>query len=458
MKHVIRIALMVLFIPMAASAQWQFAGVFPDSTTYTNSHGMVVDADGKLWNGPYYSNLYDNERRSEIFIFNADGTQTDFSPMHMITVADTTFRFGSVTGMNKGVDGNIYVAMHGFRLTAATEGAVVGGVWNTSRAFILVLNPADGSLVEIVDVTAERVPATATASSVSHAPNRPAVTEDGFVAISYVFPASPIVILDPSDDWNVVSTVTSDKLGFSRSLEISADGTMIFNPQTEAYTEGGTPGHIQVLEGDDVFSEYSVGLPLATGTDPGAISRYPNSNILFASGAGSGNAPLSDATIGFRVYGYSLDSRSVVDYFDWNYGSDNDAYRIPRGLAFSEDGLTAYFGSFNAGSGNIQKFTRSEPVSIERGGEIASGFTLEQNYPNPFNPTTTISYTLGDAGMTTIRVYDMLGRVVATLVNQEMPAGTHNVNFNAANLGSGVYLYELTSGNVRLTNKMTLVK
>jgi hypothetical protein len=277
--------------------------------------------------------------------------------------------------------------------------------------------------------------------------------------LSFVFPASPIVVLDPSDNWAELNRVTDNKLGFSRTLEVNNDGSQIFNPQTDAYEEGGPAGHIQVWEGG-VFDEYTVGLPIAQGANPGAIARYPNSNILYFSGAGVGNNPDAvEPWVSSRYYGYSLDSASLLEgsEFEWNYG-EATVYQVPRSMAFSPDGLSAYVGSFNNGALSLQKFTRAEPVSIDRGQEIPEGFALEQNYPNPFNPTTAIRYSIGEAGMTTLRVFDMLGRVVATLVNQDMPAGTHNVTFNADQLGSGVYLYELTSGNVRLTNKMTLVK
>lgn len=453
MKHVIRIALMVLFIPMAASAQWQFAGVFPDSTINTNAHGLAVDTDGKVWVGNYYNTLFaeESERRTLVRVFESDGTEADFSPLWYSTVGDSTLRFGAITGLNVGIDGNIYLSSHGYRFTSSTS-AIEGDAWNQLRSFIHVIDSQTGQAERVIELTYPRIETSA------HAPNRVAVTEDGFVVVSFVFGASPILILDPNDDWNILNTVTTNKFGISRTVEVSADGTQIFNPQTEPIEAGGAPGHIQVLESSSVFDEYSVGNPLIDGAMVGAISRYPNSEILYFSGGGIGGA--ADATeplYSNTYYGFSLNSRQIIDEFSWNYG-EATTYQVPRSIAFSHDGLTAYVGSFNNGPLSLQKFTRSEPVSIERGGEIASGFALEQNYPNPFNPTTTISYTLGDAGMTTIRVYDMLGRVVATLVNQEMPAGTHNVNFNAANLGSGIYLYELTSGNVRLTNKMTLVK
>jgi hypothetical protein len=454
MKHVIRITMMMLLVPMAASAQWEFAGVFPDSTVNTNAHGLTVDNDGKVWVGNYYNTLFeaDAERRVLLRVFESDGTEVEFSPLYSSAVGDSTLRFGAITGLNVGADGNIYLATHGFRFSSAT-GTIAGDAWNTSRSFIHIINPEDGSTVDVVDVTYLRD------VNIAHAPNRPSVTEDGFVVLSFVFPASPIVVLDPSDNWAELNRVTDNKLGFSRTLEVNNDGSQIFNPQTDAYEEGGPAGHIQVWEGG-VFDEYTVGLPIAQGANPGAIARYPNSNILYFSGAGVGNNPDAvEPWVSSRYYGYSLDSASLLEgsEFEWNYG-EATVYQVPRSMAFSPDGLSAYVGSFNNGALSLQKFTRAEPVSIDRGQEIPEGFALEQNYPNPFNPTTAIRYSIGEAGMTTLRVFDMLGRVVATLVNQDMPAGTHNVTFNADQLGSGVYLYELTSGNVRLTNKMTLVK
>lgn len=97
-------------------------------------------------------------------------------------------------------------------------------------------------------------------------------------------------------------------------------------------------------------------------------------------------------------------------------------------------------------------------TSIDETDQIAAGFKLEQNYPNPFNPSTQIRFTLGQPTHATLTVYDIMGRVVATLVDQSMPAGSHSAVFNAANLSSGVYIYTLQAGDFVQTNKMLLVK
>jgi hypothetical protein len=85
-------------------------------------------------------------------------------------------------------------------------------------------------------------------------------------------------------------------------------------------------------------------------------------------------------------------------------------------------------------------------------------FELQQNYPNPFNPTTTIRFTIPEKSMVTLKVYDMLGREVTTLVNEVKDAGTHTVKFAGKDLPSGMYLYTLTAGNYTATKKMMLVK
>jgi hypothetical protein len=85
-------------------------------------------------------------------------------------------------------------------------------------------------------------------------------------------------------------------------------------------------------------------------------------------------------------------------------------------------------------------------------------FSLSQNYPNPFNPGTTINYQLPLTSKVTLKIYDILGSEVAKLVNQEQSAGTYNIDFNASHLSSGVYFYQLKTGNYLQTKKMILLK
>ena len=85
-------------------------------------------------------------------------------------------------------------------------------------------------------------------------------------------------------------------------------------------------------------------------------------------------------------------------------------------------------------------------------------FNLEQNYPNPFNPTTKISWQSPVSSWQTLKVYDVLGNEIATLINEEKPAGSYEINFNADGLPSGIYFYKLQAGKFVETKKMMLLK
>ncbi len=115
--------------------------------------------------------------------------------------------------------------------------------------------------------------------------------------------------------------------------------------------------------------------------------------------------------------------------------------------------------------------TESGPVVVRRGGEGDNGviiptetldepgrFALDQNYPNPFNPTTTINFTLAQSSQVTLKVYNLLGQEVATLVNGRLGSGPHSVQFNASGLSSGMYLYRIEAGSFVQNKKMMLIK
>jgi hypothetical protein len=106
-----------------------------------------------------------------------------------------------------------------------------------------------------------------------------------------------------------------------------------------------------------------------------------------------------------------------------------------------------------------QKFTPTETESVE---DLPAKSLLEPNYPNPFNPSTTIRFTLAEPGLLTLRVFNILGQVVATLMDNEMTEeGMHEVEFSSdigSGLPSGVYFYQITTPTMTQTRKMLLVR
>ncbi len=90
--------------------------------------------------------------------------------------------------------------------------------------------------------------------------------------------------------------------------------------------------------------------------------------------------------------------------------------------------------------------------------ELANKFELSQNYPNPFNPSTLIKFSIPKSNKVTLKVYNLLGQEVKTLINREMNAGTYEVKFNASQLASGIYFYTINAGNFTSTKKMMLLK
>jgi len=105
---------------------------------------------------------------------------------------------------------------------------------------------------------------------------------------------------------------------------------------------------------------------------------------------------------------------------------------------------------------NDGKYEYSKEVEADLG--MPTEFSLQQNYPNPFNPETVINYQMPVSGKVSLKVFDILGREVATLVDEVKEAGTYNVSFNGKVFASGTYIYRFQAGNYIKINKMILMK
>ncbi|OGU33299.1 MAG: hypothetical protein A2057_10785 [Ignavibacteria bacterium GWA2_35_9] len=155
---------------------------------------------------------------------------------------------------------------------------------------------------------------------------------------------------------------------------------------------------------------------------------------LFNTGAGSLSA-VND--LGNGIYEATIASPAI----------DNDT--ISAGVISGPDTVSIFWKA-------VVTFVNS--TSVEEKNSSHLEFHLYQNYPNPFNPLTSIEYRVGSIEYVIIKIYDILGNEVATLVDEEKPAGTYEVTWNANGLSSGVYFYQLKAGEFTQTKKLVLMR
>jgi photosystem II stability/assembly factor-like uncharacterized protein len=175
--------------------------------------------------------------------------------------------------------------------------------------------------------------------------------------------------------------------------------------------------------------------------------------------------------VGYKTSLYPRDVYSITEYNEKIFAATDSGvyYSSNYGDSWSNIGLSEsvssliIFGNYiYAGTmvGIIWKRPVSEIItSIDKErNNFPEHFNLEQNFPNPFNPVTTISYQIPKYGMVTIKIYDILGREIKTLVNEYKPVGRYNITFNASNLASGVYFYRFQAEEFTETKKLLLLK
>ncbi len=239
------------------------------------------------------------------------------------------------------------------------------------------------------------------------------------------------------------------------------------------------------VKGDTIFAgtiNYGVYLSTDNGTswtqtslnNPSVRSLAINGNTIYAGTSNPSNGVYISTNNGTSWTQTSLNNRSVYSLaVNGNYifaGTQNYGVYVYNGTSWEQrnEGL----GNLNvnalciinnyifAGTGaGVYRRPLSELVGIQPiSNEIPNQFSLLQNYPNPFNPSTVISFQLAVNSFASLKVYDILGREVATLVNEQLQPGTYEVDWDGSKFASGVYYYKLIAGNYIETKKMVLIK
>lgn len=270
---------------------------------------------------------------------------------------------------------------------------------------------------------------------------------------------------------NWVSPLQNSPLGVVASSTSIATATAYVNRLTSSSKS------MQINYGwDKTATSWFIREYLSTGT-PKSVT-FPGNGILqaYVFGDGSGNKFRFCVADGTNFAGREVSPWYTVNWAGWRLvswdmakdglgtwdGNTNGNGTLDGQLKFDSFQFTYTPGSPDAGFMCFDDLSAAAkvPVGVERenGTSQLSSYVLGQNYPNPFNPSTTLNYQIPENSFVTLKVFDMLGREIATLVNQQKPAGKYNVEFNAGNIPSGIYIYTLSTENFKETKKMVLLK
>jgi len=464
MKKLLTVLVLIGLVATVAMAGWTFEETIFDFTradtmltqgtktvsgedyhTGVDPHGVVVDPNGNYWVATYGT-------VGDDFI-TASGDTAFYRPLrcyapdgtivHEITSfqlpngdLDTLWSGSDHSGTGRGIaidnDGNILYSSFATLYRFNYESAECTGKFY----------PAAGSLTDAFQ------------------------TSNGTIYVGHVGANKPIYMLD--EDLGIIGNAIDTVKHLSRSLVVKESpeggfdlysGTIWTGYGVEKYHSDDPDFDLFVSV--DTLMQWSYtdesGLTAVEAPWSSSLDLAPNGDLLvgclritWGGHYGSQWYVINTETLGYEAFGVAAPDSATANKDIYIAGGVNG----PRGGYFLDD-ETLITCDFYLGT--VDKWVYSE-TSVEEEA-IVSTFKLEQNYPNPFNPTTTIAFTIAENAPVTLTVYNMLGAKVATLMNSEMRnAGTHNINFDASGLSTGMYFYRLESAGNVATQKMLFLK
>ncbi|MFH0992473.1 MAG: T9SS type A sorting domain-containing protein [bacterium] len=493
MKRIVpALVILALLVSCTALSQvykpgWVHKGMFPplgkgekdigaggrlkDTLHWSYVHGIEVSPDGKVWIQNYtayardtiyvtnyrYKSNPDSLRAQwttvrKLYCYLPDGTPASFSPMLTGVRGTKVDTMGGEISKSTSATNPLYYwsVNSGRGLRKDPSGNILAMYWD--YMYRINYKTGQGMAGGAAGLTA-----------FSACAGYPGIDKDGNIFINGVLPNGPIKIFDK--DFNFIGNAVDSVKGYSRAAIVSADGN-------DVYYGGYTQNAVMRYHSDNgVLGPYSKIDTLLKGFVCESFAWHPKTGYLWASAGSYAGMPngwwdtkvVQNYTPG-TWYGIDTKTMTIKDSINWAFGYVTTADKgneRPRGIAFSPTGDTAYVCVFGGGSmpGVRYYIFSDKAVNVEvLDKAIPEGYALSQNYPNPFNPSTTIRFSIPQRGMTTLKVYDVMGREVTTLLNEFLEAGTFSKIFDAKNLTSGTYMYVMTSGSQRLTGKMILMK
>lgn len=262
------------------------------------------------------------------------------------------------------------------------------------------------------------------------------------------------------DSWFHIQVSTPDE--YIQSVAFNNIGYIFIQSSSEYFRSSDNGATWEQLtstpEGLVIFGITKTDDMYATASDSSyySSSDYGNSWTYLSKGSGKPIRSFASNDIGYlfileHFHNILRSTDNGISWQDINSGLDSTSINC---LIITDDDYLLAGTSWGGVYRSVNKTTSVENSFTE----IPNSFFLEQNYPNPFNPTTKIRYQVSAISHVSLKIYDVLGNEIAILVNEEKPAGFFEINFDAADLPSGIYFYQIRSGNFSETRKMILLK
>ena len=441
---------------------WQYDS---DFAVGTQPHDVEVGTDGKIWVGYYGpadtvtvgdTTLAVNSLRC----YNPDGSQAAFSPIWIFTDGATftdTMDYDNASYSCRGLgvdgDGNI--------------------VWSSSDGKVWVIDYQTGEGLKRITFDPP--------GSLSEA----AFDDAGFMYLARVGGGQPSKIFLDYEPYGVVADTV---LGLQRSIVVSPDGNTVYfgkiysgDNGVVVYTSDDGSGPDGTYSPTDTFGTFVGDLDIkhvlwaqSLDMDPSGllwVGTYWDVTKYDYTGWVAYDPTQNYAIV--DTVGHNNHIPKVTNTADWVKPPPGGTYYAPRNAAWSADGKTMYTADFDGGV--VKKWTNANPkkvgdtpidpetvVSIEYDNlgraTIAVEFDLKQNYPNPFNPSTNIPFDLTKPLHVKLNIYDVNGRLVKTLVDDQLSAGHYEFKFDGTDLASGTYIYNMIVNGNSLTKRMLLIK
>jgi hypothetical protein len=250
--------------------------------------------------------------------------------------------------------------------------------------------------------------------------------------------------------WNASSGVTEADM---QSLKVAHwNGSLWENLGGNNITGSASYGNVTTTSAVGSFSPFALG---STGDSP-----LPVSLASLTSSTTGRNVNLKWTTISeINNSGFDVERKGFSgDYVKVGHMQGKGTVSTPSSYEFTDRNLASGKYSYRLkqidNNGNFEYYSLNGDVVVG----VPSKFDLSQNYPNPFNPSTKINFDMPKDGLVSLKIYDMLGREVSTLVSEFRTAGYYSVDFNASSLTSGVYFYRVSTGDFSAVKKMTVLK